>query len=66
VVVRRLDASDDDISATTTATERVAMMWELAREAWRLAGKPIPTYDRAHTPSRVFRAGKPRPDDAES
>jgi hypothetical protein len=59
VVVRRLDASDDDISATTTATERVAM-------TWRLAGKPIPTYDRAHTPSRVFRAGKPRPDDAES
>jgi hypothetical protein len=45
--------------------ERIAMMGPLAKEAWRLAGRPIPTYDRAHTPSRVFRAGEPRPDDTE-
>jgi hypothetical protein len=65
VVVRRLDASDDDISDVTTPSERIAMMWPLAVEAWRLAGRPIPTYDRAHTPSRAFRAGELRPDDSE-
>jgi hypothetical protein len=65
VVVRRLDACDDDISDVTTPAERIAMMWPLAEEAWRLAGRPIPTYDRAHTPSRAFRTGEPRPDDTE-
>jgi hypothetical protein len=65
VVVRRLDASDEDISDVTTPAERIAMMWPLALEAWRLAGRPIPTYDRAHTPACVFRAGEPRPDDTE-
>jgi hypothetical protein len=65
VVVRRLDASDDDISDVTTPAERIAMMWPLAQEAWHLAGRPIPTYDRAHTPSRAFRGGELRPDDTE-
>lgn len=65
VAVRRLDESDDNVSDVTTAAERIAMMWPLAQEAWRLAGRPIPTYDRSHTPSRVFRAGEPRPDDTE-
>jgi hypothetical protein len=65
VVVRRLDASDDDISDATTPAERIAMMWPLAQEAWHLAGRPIPTYNRAQTPARVFRAGEPRPDDSE-
>jgi hypothetical protein len=66
VAVRRLDTSDDDLSDVTTATERIATMWSLAQEAWHLAGRPIPTYDRAHTPSRIFRPGEPRPDDTES
>ena len=65
VVVRRLDEPGDDVSDVTTAAERIAMMWPLAQEAWRLAGRPIPTHDRAHTPSRVFRPGEPRPDDTE-
>jgi hypothetical protein len=65
VAVRRLDACDDDLSDVTTATERIAMMWTLAQEAWHVAGRPIPTYDRAHTPSRLFRPGEPRPDDIE-
>ena len=65
VVVRRLGASDDNISDVTTPAERIAMMWPLAQEAWRLAGRPIPTYDRAHTPSRVFRGGELPPDDTE-
>jgi hypothetical protein len=66
VGVRRLDEPGDDISDVTTAAERIALMWPLAQEAWRLAGRPIPTYDRAHTPSFVFRAGEPRPDDTDT
>lgn len=66
VAVRQLDDNTDDISEVTTAAERVAMMWPLAVEAWRLAGRSIPDYDRAHAPSRVFRPGEPRPDDTET
>ncbi len=66
VVVRRLDECDDDISDVTTAAERIAMMWPLAEEAWRLAGRPMPSYDRRHTPSRTFHRGEAIPDDAES
>ena len=44
-----------DLSATTTAEERLAMMWPLALEAWRLAGRPIPDYTRAEIPARVVR-----------
>jgi hypothetical protein len=66
VVVRRLDAADDDdIFEVTPPAERIAMMWPLAEEAWRLAGRPIPTYDRARTPSRLFRGGELRSDDTE-
>jgi hypothetical protein len=46
------DPDADDLSTLTTAAERLAMMWPLALEAYRLAGLPIPTYDRASTPTR--------------
>lgn len=49
----------DDLTAITTAEQRFAMMWPLAVEAWRLAGREIPDYDRAHTPIRVIRPGHP-------
>jgi hypothetical protein len=65
VSVHRLDENADDISDVTTPAERIAMMWPLAQEAWRLAGRPIPDYDRAHTPCRAFLPGDPRPDDTE-
>jgi len=45
----------DDISATTTAQQRLAMMWPLALRAWSLTGKPLPTYTRANIPSRIIR-----------
>jgi len=45
----------DDLSATTTAEERLAMVWPLTLEAWRLAGLPLPTYTRSETPVRVVR-----------
>ena len=44
-----------DLSATTTADERLAMMWPLAREAWTLAGRPIPDYPRHRMPVQVIR-----------
>jgi hypothetical protein len=39
----------------TTVDERVALMWPLAREAWAVAGQPIPSYDRSRTPGRIDR-----------
>ena len=56
VSVHRLgeDARPDD----TTPEQRLGMMWELAVQAWALAGLPMPTYDRAHMPVRVLRRGE--------
>jgi hypothetical protein len=49
------DEPSDDLSATTTAAERLAMVWQLTFEAWRLAGRDIPSYSREATPGRVIR-----------
>lgn len=40
----------DDLSATTTPEERLAMMWPLALEAWALTGAPLPDYRRCEAP----------------
>lgn len=40
----------DDLSTSTTAEERLEMMWPLALEAWSLAGKSLPEYGREATP----------------
>lgn len=53
----------DDLSDVTTAEQRVAMMAELAEAAWRIAGRPLPTYTRSNIPGRLFRPGELRPDD---
>jgi hypothetical protein len=45
----------DDLSASTTAEERLAMMWPLARTAWSLAGLTVPDYPRSQAPGRVIR-----------
>ena len=45
----------DDLSASTTAEERLAMMWELAQRAWLFSGNLIPDYDRKDAPGRVIR-----------
>lgn len=59
VVVTHLAASDsEDLSSTTTAEERLAMMWRLAQDAWALVPGGIPTYTRAETPVRVIRRSK--------
>jgi hypothetical protein len=44
----------DDLSDTTTAEERLGMMWPLSLEAWALAGKPLPDYERSRAPIRRF------------
>ncbi len=38
-----------------TADERLALVWALTREQWRLAGLPFPEYSRAEMPGRVLR-----------
>ncbi len=40
------------LAASTTAEERLAMMWPLARDAWAVAGLPLPAYTRRDTPVR--------------
>lgn len=47
----------DDLTATTTAAERLAMVWPLTLEAWAMAGKALPTYSRGETPIRVVPSG---------
>ena len=46
----------DNLSAWTTAAERLGMMWGLARQAWLLTGRPLPRYSRARAPGRIVRA----------
>ena len=48
----------EDLSLSTTAEERLAMMWTLALDAWALSGQALPEYSRRDTPVRVVR---PRP-----
>ncbi|MBL8923753.1 MAG: hypothetical protein JNJ54_33165 [Myxococcaceae bacterium] len=50
-------AGAEDLSATTSPEQRLAMMWELARGAWALTGQPMPDYARANMPGRVIRPG---------
>jgi hypothetical protein len=54
-VYRLGEEPDDDLSATTTATERLEMMWPLAVDAWASSGQPIPDYPRKEAPVRVIR-----------
>jgi len=51
------DARGADLSATTTAEERLAMMWPLALDSWSFTGQPIPQYQRAHAPVRRLPRG---------
>jgi hypothetical protein len=62
-VIRRtvLDDPGPSLLGVTTPAQRVAMMWPLAVEAYRVAGRPIPEFEWPQAPSRVIRPG-----DAES
>jgi hypothetical protein len=56
VRVHRLGAEPgDDLTATTTPEERLAMMWPLALEAFALTGRVIPSYPRSEAPVTLRR-----------
>jgi hypothetical protein len=54
-LVPRGQEGSDDLSATTTAAERLAMMRPLALAAWSVAGLPLPTYRRDEMPIKLVR-----------
>jgi hypothetical protein len=39
----------------STIDDRLAAMWPLARAAWSVAGKPLPSYARSDTPGNILR-----------
>lgn len=43
----------DDLSATTTAEERLRILSDLSLRAWSLSGRPLPTYSRSQAPVRI-------------
>jgi hypothetical protein len=45
----------EDLSGATTASERLAMMWPLALDAWASTGRPLPDYPRRSAPIRILR-----------
>jgi hypothetical protein len=48
----------DDLTSTTTAEQRVAMVWDLTLEAWAVSGREMPAYTRAETPVTTRRAAR--------
>ena len=47
----------DDVADSTTARQRLAMVWRLTRDAWASSGRLIPDYRRDAAPGRVIRPG---------
>ena len=45
----------DDLRDSTTAEERLKMMWRLTLEAWSLTDRPMPDYSRSEAPVRKLR-----------
>ena len=45
-----------DDRSPATIDERIALVWELTLEAWQVAGKTLPTFDRVDSPGRLLRA----------
>jgi hypothetical protein len=56
-VYRLGEEPGDDLSQTTSAEERLDMVWTLTLEAWSLSGRAHPQYSRAETP--VTRRSRP-------
>jgi hypothetical protein len=46
-----------DLSASTSAEQRLAMMRPLALDAWKLTGRPLPDYVRSTMPVKRRRLG---------
>jgi hypothetical protein len=43
----------DDLSTTTTAEQRIEMVWQLSARMWELSGRPMPQYSRATMPIAI-------------
>jgi hypothetical protein len=52
--VRLLTDDEVVLARTTTVEERLAMMWQLALDAWDMSGKALPQYDRDNIPGRLL------------
>lgn len=55
----------EELTATTTPSERLIMVWGLTLDAWALSGKPMPDYSREEAPGRVIRPPRQNSSDAE-
>ena len=49
------DEPPDDVCASTTPEERLAILAELTERAWSLTGKLFPEYGRQDIPANVIR-----------
>ena len=54
---KQLGDPDPDLRESTTAAERIALVWVLTLESWKLANRPVPTYSRKDAPVRVVPLG---------
>ena len=55
-VFRLGEEPGDDLSASTTVTERLEMVWTLRDRMWALTGLPLPAYRRSEIPVRILRS----------
>ncbi len=49
------EQSTDDLSASSTAEERLEMVWVLSRRMWELTGHRSPALARENIPIRILR-----------
>lgn len=54
-VYRLGEEPTEDLSAVTTAEQRLNLVWELTARMWGLTGRPLPTYARGEMPIVVIR-----------
>jgi hypothetical protein len=56
--VRKVKLGEEELVDSrdgSTIEERLSLVWQLTREQWALAGRPIPDYLRSEAPGRVVR-----------
>lgn len=54
-VYRLGEEPSEDLSAVTTAEQRLGLVWELTARMWTLTGRPLPSYARSEIPVVVVR-----------
>jgi hypothetical protein len=56
--IRKLRLGEEELvdpRDTSTVDERLALVWQLTREAWSFQGREIPDYERRDAPGVVLR-----------